>query len=78
MNTRQRGKRRSSTAIWVVSAIAVILAGSLIGASLWSTRDGGSAAPSGEVLSDADRGAVRNAMGPEGAPVTVIEYMDYA
>ncbi|MBP2019348.1 hypothetical protein J2Z79_002775 [Symbiobacterium terraclitae] len=78
MNTRQRGKGRSSTAIWAVSAVAVLLAGGLIGASLWSTRGGGSEAPSGGVLSDAERGAVRNAIGREDAPVTVIEYMDYA
>lgn len=77
MNTRKRGKGRSSAAIWVVSGVAVLLAGGLIGASLWSTR-GGSGPAAGGVLSDADRGAVGNAIGRADAPVTVIEYMDYA
>ena len=56
--------------------MAVALVAILIGASVWSARSG--RAPAGEVLSDAALGAVRNAIGPADAKVTVIEYMDYA
>lgn len=40
-------------------------------------QDGEPGATDGRVLSDAERGAVRNAMGPADAPVTVIEYVDF-
>lgn len=77
MNAKKRGKGRSS-AIWVVSAVAVIVVAGLIGASVWSARGGGQGTAGGATLSDAELGAVRNAIGPADAPVTVIEYMDYA
>ena len=73
MNARKRGKPRSS-AVWVVSLVAVALAAGLIGASVWSARSGDRG---GAAVSDADLGAVRHAMGPADAKVTVIEYMDY-
>ncbi|MBY6274867.1 hypothetical protein [Symbiobacterium thermophilum] len=75
MSRKGHGKRRSS-AVWAVSAAAVALVAVLIGASVWSARSG--RAPAGEAVRDADLGAVGNAIGPADAPVTVVEYMDYA
>jgi len=74
VNARKRGKPRSS-AVWVVSLVAVALAAGLIGASVWSARSGDK--NGGAAVSDADLGAVPGAMGPADAKVTVIEYMDY-
>lgn len=67
------GRRKREKGVWTVVGIAVVATGLLVGLSVLSVGGGRAA----RTIADTDRGAKRNVLGSDSAPVTLVEYGDY-
>lgn len=77
MSQKQKNRRKSSQAIWIVAGVAVVAVAALIGLSLSASKGKAPDPAAPKARSDQELGAKRNILGSDTAPVTLLEYNDY-
>jgi len=84
----KKSQQKKGQAIWLVTGVAVLAVAVLVTLSILSSQQQSpgkepgteppvTEPPAASVASDKELGAVPRMMGPDGAKVTVVEYMNY-